>query len=62
MKNEVNKRKVDMWDKLLSCILDVAVYTKKYEDQLKCKTRVLSTQVAKCIQVDGGVFEPHCEL
>ena len=56
MNSEVYKRKVDTRDELLARILDAAARTKKREDQLRRKTRYLRTRVAKCIDVDGGIF------
>ena len=56
MNSEVYKRKVDTRDELLSRILDAAARTKKCEDQLRRKTRDIRTRVAKCIDVDGGIF------
>ena len=40
-------------------ILGAAACTMKCEDQFRRKTRDLGTRVAKCTEVDGGVFE-HC--
>jgi hypothetical protein len=57
IKSEVYKRKVDARDGLLARILDAAARRKKREDQLRRKTRDLRTRVAKCIEVDGGIFE-----
>ena len=44
-------------DELLARILDAAASIKKSEDQLRRKTRDLRTGVAKCTEVDGGIFE-----
>jgi hypothetical protein len=44
-------------DELLARILDAAVCIKKREDQLRRTTRDLSTRVAKCTEVDGGILE-----
>jgi len=49
--------KVETPDELLACILDAAACIKKSEDQLRWKTRDFRTQVAKCTEVDGGIFE-----
>ena len=57
MKSEVYKRKVDTRDELVARILDAAACIKKSEDQLRWKTRDFPTQVAKCTEVDGGIFE-----
>ena len=42
---------------LLAHILEVAASIKKREDQLRRTTRDLRTRVAKCSEVDGGIFE-----
>jgi hypothetical protein len=39
-------------------ISDAAARVKKREDQLRRTTRDLRTRVAKCTEVDGGIFEP----
>jgi hypothetical protein len=57
MKREVYKRKVDTRDELLARILDVAACVKRREDQLRRTTRDLRTRVAKCTEVDGGIYE-----
>ena len=57
MKREVYKRKVDTRDELLALILDAAGCIKKREDQLRRTTRYLRTRVAKCAEMDGGIFE-----
>jgi len=57
MKNEVYKRNVDTQDELLACILDAAARIEKCEDQLRRRTPYLRTRVAKCLEVDGGIFE-----
>ena len=44
-------------DELLARILDAAVCIKTREDQLRRTSRDLSTQVAKCTEVDGGILE-----
>jgi hypothetical protein len=57
MKSEVYVRKVDTRDELIARILDAAARIKKREDQLTQTTRDLRTRVAKCTEVDGGIFE-----
>jgi hypothetical protein len=57
MKREVYKRKVGMPDELLAGTLDAAASVMKREDQLRRTTRDLHTPVAKCTEVDGGIFE-----
>jgi hypothetical protein len=57
IKIEVYKTKVDTPGELLARILDAAASITKREDQLKRSTRRFRTRVAKCIEVDGGIFE-----
>lgn len=57
IKSKVYRTKIDTRDDLLARILDVATRIKICEDQIRRSTRHLSTQVAKCTDVDGGVFE-----
>jgi hypothetical protein len=55
-KSEVYKTNVDTPDELLARILDVASSIKKREDQLRRSIGDLRTRVAKCLEVDGGIF------
>jgi hypothetical protein len=57
MKSEGNKRKQDTLDDLLARIRDAAACIRKREDQLRRTTRDFRTRVAKCTEVDGGIFE-----
>jgi len=57
LKDEVYKRKVDTREELIARILDAAALIKKREYQLRRTTRDLRTRVAKCIEVEGGIFE-----
>jgi hypothetical protein len=57
MKSEIYKSKVDARDELLARTLDAFARIKKREDQVRQMTRALRTRVAKCFEVDGGVFE-----
>jgi hypothetical protein len=57
MKSEIYEWKVDTRDKFFARMLDAAARIKKREDQLRRTTRDLRTRVAKCIEVDGGIFE-----
>jgi hypothetical protein len=50
------KNKRGYTDELLARILDAAARIKKREDQLRRTTRDLRTRVAKCTEVDGGIF------
>ena len=56
-KSEVYRKKVDTRDELLVNILDVIACVKKRQDALRRTTRHVFTRVAKCIDVDGGIFE-----
>jgi hypothetical protein len=57
MKSEVYRRKVDTWDELLYRIMDAIARIKERQDELRRTTRHVLTLVAKCINVDGGIFE-----
>jgi hypothetical protein len=57
LKGEVYKRKVDTREELIARILYVAALIKNREVQIRRKTRDLWARVAKCIEVDGGIFE-----
>jgi len=48
---------VDTPDELLARILDVVASVKKREEQLRRTTRDLRARVAKCAEVDGGIFD-----
>ena len=56
MNNEVYKRKVDTPDELLARIFDAAARVKKRADELRRTKRDLRKRVAKCTEVDGGIF------
>jgi hypothetical protein len=55
MKSEVYKR-VDTWDELLDHIMDTIARIKERQDELRQATCHVLTWVAKCIDVDGGIF------
>ena len=57
MKSEVYSKKVDTRDELLVNILDVIACIKKRQEALRRTTRHVLTRVAKCIDVDGEIFE-----
>jgi uncharacterized protein (DUF2384 family) len=57
MKSEVRKINMGKTDELLSRSLDAAACLKKREDHLRRTTRDFHTRVAKCVEVDGGIFE-----
>ena len=51
------QKKVDTRDELLVNILDVIASIKERQDALRRTTRHVFTRFAKCIEVDGGIFE-----
>ena len=57
MRREVYRKKVDTQEELLVNILDVIACIKERQDALRWTTRHVFTAVAKCIDVDGGIFE-----
>jgi hypothetical protein len=57
MKSEVCRRKVDTRDELLDLIKDVIAIIKESQDAPRRATRPVLTLVAKCSDVDGGIFE-----
>ena len=57
MKSEVYRKKVDTRYELIVNILDVIACLKERQDVLRRKTRHVFTRAAKCIDVDGGIFE-----
>ena len=57
MKSEVYRKKVDTRDELLVNILDVIACIKERQDALRRTTRHVFTQIAKCIDLDNGIFE-----
>ena len=57
IKSEVYRKNVDTRDELLINILDVIACIKKSQDELRRTTLHIFKRVAKCIVVDGGIFE-----
>jgi hypothetical protein len=57
MKNEVYRRKVNTWEELFDRIMDAIGRIKERQDELRGATRHVLTRVAKCTDVDGGIFE-----
>jgi len=51
------EKEVDTRDELLVNILDVIACITELQDALRRTTRNVFTRVAKCIVVDGGIFE-----
>jgi hypothetical protein len=54
MKSEVYRRKVDTWDELLDRIMGAIAHIKERQDELAIRHVLI--RVAKCIDVDGGIF------
>ena len=48
---------MDTREELLARTSNAAACIKKREDQLRRTTGDLRTQVAKCAEVDGGIYE-----
>jgi hypothetical protein len=48
---------VDTWDELLDRIMDATACIKECQDELRRATRHVLTRVAKCSDVEGGIFE-----
>ena len=57
MKSEVYRKKVDARDELPANIPDVIGCIKERQDALSRTTRHDFTRAAKCIDVDGGIFQ-----
>jgi hypothetical protein len=57
MQRDVYNRKIIKRDKFLARIVNAAARTEKREDQLRQNRRDIRTRVAKCIEVDGRIFE-----
>jgi len=56
MKSEVYRKKADTRDELLVNTLDVMACIKERQDALRRTTSHVFTRVAKCTDVDGGIF------
>jgi hypothetical protein len=57
IKSEVDRTKVDTREELLDHITDVIARIKERQDALRRATCRVLTRVAKCIDVDGGIYE-----
>jgi len=57
MQGEVYNRNIIKRDKFLARTVYAAARTEKREDQLRGKRCDIRTRVAKCIEVDGTIFE-----
>jgi hypothetical protein len=53
------EEKLDTWDELFDRIMDAIARIKERQDELIVRraTSHVLTRVAKCIDVDGGIFE-----
>jgi len=59
MKSEVYKERVNAGDELVARIMNSAVLIRQErQDDLRRATRTIAKRVEKCIEVDGGIFEP----
>jgi hypothetical protein len=54
---KVYRRKADTRDELLDHIMDIIARIKERQDAFRQATRHVLTPVAKCTDVDGGIFE-----
>jgi len=57
MKSEMCRTKVDTRDELLDLIMDVIACITGSQDTLRRAAHHVLTGVAKCIDVNGGIFE-----
>jgi hypothetical protein len=57
MKSKVYKGSMNTRHDLLAHILDAVAHIKEREDQFRQKKSYLCTQVAKCTDVEGLIFE-----
>ena len=51
------RREGDERDKLLDHTMDVIASITECQDELRRETRHVLTRVAKCIDIEGGIFE-----
>lgn len=59
MKSEVYKVKVNTRDELITRIFDAAALIKEKKDVLATATQNIRKRVKKCIDCNGGIFEPY---
>jgi hypothetical protein len=57
MKGKLYRRKVDTRDALPDHVVNIIARIKERRSLLRRATRHVITRVAKCIDVDGGIFE-----
>jgi len=58
MKSEVYKEKVNTRDELVARIMNAALIKQESQDDLRRATTITTKRVEKCIEVNGGIFEP----
>ena len=59
MKSEVYEEKVNTRDELVARIMNsAALVMQERQDDLRRATRTFAKRVEKCIEFDGGIFEP----
>jgi hypothetical protein len=56
MKSKVYRRKVDTREDMLDHIMGVITCIKERQDALRQAARHVLARVAKCLDVDGGIF------
>jgi predicted peroxiredoxin len=57
MKSKVYRRKVDILDEMLDHIMSVIARINVCEDALRRATCYVVARIAKCMDVDGAIFE-----
>jgi hypothetical protein len=57
VKDKVCRRKVETRDELLDHKMEVITRIKESQDTLRLASRHVLTRAAKCVDVDGGIFE-----
>jgi hypothetical protein len=57
MKSKLYRTKVDTRDELIDLIIDVIASIKERQDALRRATGHVLKRVAKCTDIDGGIFE-----
>jgi hypothetical protein len=57
MKNKMYRRKMDTVEEVLGHIMAFIIRMKERQDTLGQATRYVLIRVAKCIDIDGGIFE-----
>jgi hypothetical protein len=57
MKGKLYRRKMDTRGEMLDHVMNITARKNDRQDALRQATRRVLTWVAKCINVDGGIFE-----